>query len=59
MKVLDEYTVLDSLKRTNQLLDLPCTCTLVERFGLPCRHYLERGYDEVIPLPLTLVHSRW
>jgi hypothetical protein len=36
-----------------------CQCGFVERFGLPCLHYLERAWDEHIPLPLTLIHSRW
>ena len=32
---------------------------MVERFGLPCYHDLEQAHDLSIPLPLTLIHSRW
>jgi hypothetical protein len=32
---------------------------MIERFALPCRHTLERSYDERIPIPLTLIHPRW
>ncbi|MGH7240163.1 MAG: transposase, partial [Candidatus Saccharimonadales bacterium] len=36
-----------------------CQCAYVERFGLPCLHYLERAFDEDLPIPMTLIHSRW
>jgi hypothetical protein len=58
LKLLEQSNILESLKRANQSVG-PCSCTLVERFGLPCYHDLERAHDEAVPLPLTLVHSRW
>jgi hypothetical protein len=58
MKLLEEWKKLEAFKRGQQLLE-SCRCTMVQRFGLPCLHDLERAYDEVIPLPLTLIHSRW
>jgi hypothetical protein len=36
-----------------------CQCRFVERFGLPCLHYLEKAWNETLPIPLTLIHSRW
>lgn len=59
MKLLEEFNRLESLKRANKIVSPLCTCLLVERFGLPCYHDLERAYDEALPLPLTLIHSRW
>jgi hypothetical protein len=58
MKLLEQNKILESLKRANQLVG-PCSCSVVERFGLPCYHDLEQAYDEAVPLPLTLIHSRW
>jgi hypothetical protein len=59
IKLLEEYKRLESLKRVNEPVGPLCTCSMVERFGLPCYHDLERAYDEALPLPLTLIHSRW
>jgi hypothetical protein len=36
-----------------------CNCTLIERYRLLCFHDLEQAFNEVIPLPLILVYSRW
>lgn len=58
MKLLEQSRLLESLKRADQLVG-SCSCTMVERFGLPCYHDLEQAYDQSIPLPLTLIHSRW
>jgi hypothetical protein len=40
-------------------LPTPCQCGFIERFCLPCSHHLQRAWDEHLPLPLTLIHSRW
>jgi hypothetical protein len=54
-----EWAQLARFKTAHEALPTPCLCGLVERFGLPCSHYLERAWDEALPLPLTLIHSRW
>jgi MULE transposase domain len=59
LKVMErEWDQLDRLRAVNAPLP-PCYCALVERFGLPCLHYLERAWNEHLPIPLTLIHSRW
>jgi hypothetical protein len=58
MRVLEQWDLVTLMKRVGQPLGR-CECTLVERFGLPCYHDLEQAYDLLIPLPLTLIHSRW
>ena len=37
----------------------PCRCELLLRFGLPCKHYLERIYHTGQPIPRRLVHLRY
>jgi hypothetical protein len=54
-----EWTQLAKFRATGEALPQPCRCGLIERFGLPCAHSLERAWDEHLPLPLTLIHSRW
>lgn len=58
MKTLEQWNILESKKLAGEPIG-ECNCTIVERYGLSCYHNLERAYDEVIPLPLTLIHSRW
>jgi hypothetical protein len=58
VKVEGQWAQLAKFKAAGKEL-LPCDCKLVELLGLPCMHYLERAFDEFIPLPLTLIHSRW
>jgi hypothetical protein len=53
-----EWSQLARFKAANEPLPTPCQCGFVERFGLPCSHHLERAWDEGLPLPLTLIHSR-
>jgi hypothetical protein len=36
----------------------PCECTIIARFGLPCRHKLLRAAREGFSLPISLVHPR-
>lgn len=53
-----QWTQLSRFRAMNAPLPL-CQCAYVERFGLPCLHYLERAWNEHLPIPLTLIHSRW
>jgi hypothetical protein len=53
-----QWNILSQMKLSNQPLD-ECICTINQRFGLPCYHDLEYAWDESIPLPLTMIHSRW
>lgn len=36
-----------------------CTCKLIVRWGLPCRHYLLLSYLQGTPLAKSLFHQRW
>jgi hypothetical protein len=36
-----------------------CQCELLLRYGLPCRHYLQRVYRSGMPIPRSLCHPRW
>jgi hypothetical protein len=38
---------------------LPCQCHILLRFGLPCRHYLQRSFFSGEALPRSLVHPRY
>jgi MULE transposase domain len=53
-----QWSLLARFKLAGQPLD-ECHCTMNQRFGLPCLHDLEHAWDEGIPLPLSLIHSRW
>jgi hypothetical protein len=53
-----QWSILARFKLAGQPLD-QCYCTINQQFGLPCLHDLEHAWDEGIPLPLTLIHSRW
>lgn len=55
----NEWTVLDLLLRGGQSLSDNCRCEIRLRYGLACRHYLKKAYDEGVQLPKTLVHPRW
>ena len=58
LKIGAQWDTLCKMKATGELLGV-CQCGMIERFALPCRHTLERSYDERIPIPLTLIHPRW
>jgi hypothetical protein len=45
-------------ERSKALLASPCECTIIARFGLPCRHKLLRAAREGFSLPISLVHPR-
>ena len=34
-------------------------CDLPVRYGLPCRHWMEKALQESASLPLSLLHPRW
>jgi hypothetical protein len=36
-----------------------CHCSILLRYGLPCRHHLERAFLISEPIPITLVHPRY
>ena len=36
-----------------------CRCELLHRFGLPCKHYLLRAFQQGQPIPRSLVHPRY
>lgn len=36
-----------------------CSCELLIRFGLPCRHYLALPCQNGAPIPQSLIHPRW
>jgi hypothetical protein len=38
---------------------LPCQCYILLRFGLPCRHYLQRSFISGEAIPRSLVHPRY
>jgi MULE transposase domain len=38
---------------------LPCQCYILLRFGLPCRHYLQRSLFSGEAIPRSLVHPRY
>lgn len=57
-KVSAEWDDLVSIISGGQELG-PCTCGMIERLGLPCRHTLERFFHDEIPIPLTFTHPRW
>jgi hypothetical protein len=40
-----EWAQLARFKTAHEALPTPCLCGLVERFGLPCSHYLERAWN--------------
>jgi hypothetical protein len=58
LKISEQWDLLCQIKTAGELLGV-CQCGMIERFGLPCHHTLERSYDEKIPIPLTLIHPRW
>src|SRR2546423_5635343 len=42
------------------LIDLGvCTCELLARYGLPCKHHLLQAYQTGQLLPRSLLHPRW
>ena len=57
-KVSAEWDDLVSIISSSQELG-PCTCGMIERLGLPCRHTLECFFHDEIPIPLTFIHPRW
>ena len=38
---------------------LPCECHILRRFGLPCKHYLQRSYFSGEAIPRSLIHPRY
>jgi hypothetical protein len=46
-------------ERSEALLASSCECTIIVRFGLPCRHKLLRAAREGFSIPISLVHPRW
>ena len=36
-----------------------CSCEILLRFSLPCRHYLQEIYRNGQPIPRSLCHPRW
>jgi len=34
-------------------------CTLLVRFGLPCKHKLLQVVEDQVPIPYTLLYPRW
>jgi MULE transposase domain len=59
LKVIEkQWSQLTALKLAREELD-ECQCGFIERFGLPCLHILEYAWDHNLPLPITLIHSRW
>jgi hypothetical protein len=58
LKIEEQWSLLTRYKLTGEVLP-SCQCLMAERFGLPCFHALEFAWDQGIPLPLSMVHSRW
>ena len=46
---------------TERIIERPCRCEVVVRFGLPCRHFhhLPRAAIESFPIPITPIHPHW
>jgi hypothetical protein len=38
---------------------LPCECHILRRFGLPCKHYLQRSFFSGEAIPRSLIHPRY
>src|SRR5271170_7392949 len=59
---LPEWITLHRLTQEAGTTDLdlgPCSCQLLLRYSLPCRHHLLQACQSGISLPKSLVHSRW
>jgi hypothetical protein len=56
-KVSAEWDDLVNITSSGQDLG-QCTCGMIERLGLPCKHTLERFFHEETPIPLTFIHPR-
>ena len=58
----EEWIALHELVQEAGTADLdlgPCSCQLLLRYSLPCKHYLFRARQTGEPLPKSLVHPRW
>lgn len=51
----------ERIRGGEEIIQGPCRCEVVVRFGLPCRHFhhLLRAAIESFPIPITLLHPRW
>lgn len=54
-----EWLVMTALLQQNQELGECAFCDILNRYSLPCRHYLRHAYEEGISIPRSLVHPRW
>jgi hypothetical protein len=48
-----------STGNTEVIANTECSCELLLRFSLPCKHYLLRAYTTGTPIPTSLFHPRW
>lgn len=63
-KILQEWEDLKLLASQSTDIQLtigttPCQCPLLLQYGLPCRHYLLRCFQEGRSIPSSLLHPRW
>ncbi len=42
-----------------QVLSGGCSCEIILRFGIACKHHLFRAFRSGKPIPRSLVHPRW
>ena len=52
----DEWKVILQADRDNLG---PCACEILQRYSLPCKHYLYRIVQNGQPIPRSLLHPRW
>ena len=47
------------IERSEAFLTFFCECTIIARFGLPCRYKFLRAVREGFSFSISLVYSRW
>ena len=61
-KAKEEWAKLPSFESEAEVTGtnlIDCSCELLLRYGLPCKHYLLQAYQTGQPLPRSLLHPRW
>jgi len=60
MKVKEEWAKLPAFESEVTNTDIiDCSCELLLRYGLPCKHHLLQAYRTGQPIPRSLLHPRW
>ena len=58
-KVAEDCKLAVSTGATEIIANEDCSCELLLRYSLPCKHYLLEAAQTGQPIPKTLFHPRW